>query len=212
MTDPKSRSFNPARRRSVLSGILGVAGLGLLPRAARAAIQTPAQSEGPFYPTGAMRHADIDNDLVRIAGAVKQAGGEVVRLTGRVLDRQGVPVPGARVEIWQCDVDGRYMHDRDPRSDGHDQGFQGFGHDITDAEGRYRFRTIRPMPYPGRTPHIHVKVLTGGQTLTTQFYIAGEPANQRDGLFRRLSATEQQAVLMDFTGSGEAQAEVDIVV
>jgi len=200
-------------RRNLLGALLGAAGAGVFARPAAAAILTPEQTAGPFYPTGGMRNADTDNDLVRIAGTVRQAGGQIVRLGGRVLDRSGQPREGARVEIWQCDVNGRYMHPADRRHSGHDPAFQGFGHDITDAEGRYRFRTIRPVAYPGRTPHIHVKVFAGRRELTTQFYTAGEPANERDGIFRRLSPDERTAVLMQFSGSGdEPSAEVDIVL
>ena len=160
-----------------------------------------------------MRHADIDNDLVKITGAVRQAGGQVVRLSGRVLDTEGQPIAGARVEIWQCDTNGNYMHPRDSRSAGHDPAFQGFGHDITDADGQYTFRTIKPVVYPGRTPHIHVKVFAQDRELTTQFYTEGEPENARDGLFRRLTKSQQQAVLMRFDTTGkEPQARVDIVV
>lgn len=205
-------SNTPPRRR-FLRTALGLAGATLLSRPAQAALLTPQQTEGPFYPTGSMRRADIDNDLVRIAGAVRQAGGQIIRLTGRVLDRAGAPVPQARVEIWQCDAQGNYMHPRDRRSADHDPAFQGFGHDITDAQGRYSFRTIKPVPYPGRTPHIHVKAFAEGREITTQFYLEGEPANRRDGIFRRLSPAEQNAVLMRFAQAGEEpQATVDITL
>lgn len=199
-------------RRHFLSRILGLAGISLLPRAAQAALATPSQTEGPFYPTGAMRKNDTDNDLVRVAGAVQRAGGEIVRLTGRVLDVDGTPVKGARVEIWQCNSRGNYMHPRDRRSARHDPAFQGFGHDITGADGRYQFRAIKPVSYPGRAPHIHVKVLAPGGELTTQFYTAGDSGNMRDGIFRRLSPAEREAVLMRFEGTFEPRAQVDIVI
>lgn len=193
-------------RRTSLAALLALIGWP-----ARAAVPTPGQTEGPFYPRLSMRFADTDNDLVRIAGVVEQAGGEIVQLTGRVLDRAGQPVAGARVEIWQCDANGRYLHTGDRGGAPRDAAFQGFGHDITDAQGRYRFRTIRPVPYPGRTPHIHVKVLTGTATLTTQFYIDGDARNARDLLWRQLSPRQQRAVAMVFRDSGEHMlAEVDI--
>ena len=211
MTQP-----SPPRRR-FLARVLGVAGVSLLARPlarpAQAALLTPRQTEGPYYPEPSMRRADIDNDLVRVAGAVRRAGGEIVRLTGHVRDADGTPVEGARVEIWQCDAQGNYMHPRDRRSANHDADFQGFGHDITGPDGRYAFRTIKPVPYPGRTPHIHVKVFTAGRQLTTQFYIAGEPSNMRDGIFRRLSEAERAAVEMRFEpGENAPQAQVDITV
>ena len=195
-------------RRTTLGSLLALIGLR-----AHAAAPTPAQTEGPFYPAPAMRHADIDNDLVKIAGAVRDAGGRIIHLTGRVLDREGNAIAGARVEIWQCDVNGRYLHAGDRQAVARDAAFQGFGHDITDDQGRYRFRTIRPVSYPGRTPHIHVKVLSGGEELTTQFYIDGEPGNERDFLYRRLSVADRQAVAMVLhEGEAEPTATLDIVL
>ena len=175
---------------------------------------TPRATEGPFYPTPSMRRADVDNDLVRIMGAVRDAGGEVFHLRGRVLDVDGNPRPGLRVEIWQCDMNGKYLHTGDRQAIDFDAAFQGFGHDITDADGAYEFRTIKPVTYPGRTPHIHVKVLEdGAELLTTQFYIAGHPANARDRIFGRLSDAAAAAVSMVFaTVDRGEEAVVDIVV
>ena len=178
-------------RRALLSAA-GVAASMLPSRAARAAALTPPQTEGPFYPTELP--ADTDSDLVRITGADAQALGQVTHIMGRVLDRQGRPLPGVLVEIWQCDANGRYRHPGD-RGGGRDPGFQGFGRVLTDPGGGYRFRTIRPVAYPGRTPHIHVKVLHGrSELLTTQMYVAGEPLNARDGLYRRLDPGERERV------------------
>ena len=162
------------RRRRLLLGLAALPVSGM----ATASI-TPSASEGPFYPTTSMRFDDVDNDLVRIAERVERAGGEVMTLEGRVLNTDGRPIEGARVEIWQCDVNGRYLHSGDRGGRPRDAGFQGFGHDISGAQGEYRFRTIKPVPYPGRTPHIHVKLLIDGRSrLTTQFYLADHPQNQ----------------------------------
>jgi protocatechuate 3,4-dioxygenase beta subunit len=198
-------------RRGLLKLLGGLA--LLLPGKPSLARQTPEASEGPFYPTPRMRFADADNDLVKIKGEVESAGGEVIVLKGRVLDEAGNPVPQARVEIWQCDVNGRYLHSGDSGGAPRDPAFQGFGHVVTGPDGEYAFRTIKPVPYPGRTPHIHVKVLHGGRELTSQFYIAGHALNARDGLFRRMTPQEQDAVSMAFTqGSDGLQAVVDIYV
>ncbi len=172
-----------AGRRKLFFGIMTLPVSGL----AAAAVSTPSASEGPFYPTTGMRFEDVDNDLVKIAGAVEQAGGEIVVLSGRVLDKAGNPVAGARVEIWQCDVNGRYLHRGDRGWNSRDPAFQGFGHDLSAADGSYSFRTIKPVPYAGRTPHIHVKVLAGNrELLTTQFYLPDHPDIVRDLLYQRV--------------------------
>ena len=201
-------------RRYLVAGIAAVTGAYLVASRAWAGRRTPGASEGPFYPTPAMRKPDTDNDLVRVAGQVKAAGGEVVTLRGTVKNRFGRPLAGHRVEIWQCDTGGNYMHPGDARSAAFDQGFQGFGHDITDSDGGYMFRTIRPMPYPGRTPHIHVKVLEdGAERLTTQFYIAGDQANAADVLYQRMTQDEAAKVSMTFIpGPDGDEAQVDLIV
>jgi len=168
----------------------------LAPGAALAALATtPGAVEGPFYPVRIP--SDDDSDLVLIEGAVRKAGGDILYLTGRVLDASAHPIAGARVEIWQCGANGVYLHPKDRRRALRDQGFQGFGHSMTDTGGRFAFRTIVPVPYPGRTPHIHVKVLSGGRhLLTTQLYRAGHRQNRSDFLFRRLAPDEQRRVSM----------------
>lgn len=152
---------------------------------------TPGQTEGPFYPV--RFPADADADLVRVRGLSGEALGEIVELSGRILDRQGRPVRGAQVEIWQCDARGVYRQPGDP-PDHYSNGFQGFGRSGVDGAGRYAFRTIKPVPYPGRTPHIHYRIVAPGLgRLTTQLYIAGEPGNARDGVFRGIRDPRAQA-------------------
>lgn len=204
MTKPKKS------RRSLLGGIAGLIGISTLGSSAAAAVLTPSAAEGPFYPTPAMRKPDIDNDLVKIMGLVEEAGGEVFTLRGEITGSDGQPLAGHRIEIWQCDLRGNYMHPRDRRSENFDRAFQGFGHDVTDDGGSYVFRTIKPTIYPGRTPHIHVKVFDGDrELLTTQFYIKDNPNNARDGLFSRMSDVEADAVSMTFV-QGETGSETTI--
>ncbi|HEX6142344.1 MAG TPA: protocatechuate 3,4-dioxygenase [Geminicoccaceae bacterium] len=171
-----------ASRRRLVTSTAALLVLG--PGAARAALApTPRQSMGPFYPLELP--LDADADLVRVTGRAEEAAGTVLHLTGRVVDIAGRAVEGARIEIWQCDAFGHYHHPGDRGSA--DPDFQGFGATRTLAGGAYRFRTIEPVPYPGRTPHIHVKVeAADGRRLTTQMYLEGHPLNQRDGLYRRL--------------------------
>lgn len=201
-------------RRGILAWMLAGFGLSATGRPVVAASLTPSATEGPFYPTKTMRRADVDNDLVKIMGKVKDAGGEVFNLKGRVLDADGVPLEGLRIEIWQCDMNGKYMHPGDRQNIEFDAAFQGFGHDITGPDGAYAFRTIKPVTYPGRTPHIHIKLLDGAnELLTSQFYIDGHPANDRDRIFRRLSPSEAAAVSMVFVeADGQVQANVDVVL
>ena len=169
-------------RRLMLAG----AGVGLLPLSpafAAGLVPTPAQTEGPFYPAGLP--ADTDNDLVQVRGQAARAMGEVLHLQGRVIGVDGRLRSGAMVEIWQCDARGIYDHPRQSGRDRRDQAFQGYGRMRADAEGGYRFRTLKPVAYAGRTPHIHLKVATGdGRLLTSQFYVAGDPQNERDGIYR----------------------------
>jgi protocatechuate 3,4-dioxygenase beta subunit len=169
-------------RRRMILGALSAAALAR-PLSAAELIATPRQAAGPFYPRSIP--LDADSDLVRVAGRPGPAAGRVAHVFGRVLDRAGRPQPGVEVEIWQCDAFGRYHHVGG--GDGADPSFQGYGRRTTDGDGAYRFRTIRPVPYPGRAPHIHFAVTGPGfEPLTTQMYVADEPLNDRDFLYGRL--------------------------
>ena len=182
---------------------------------ATAALLTPRQSAGPFYPVDLP--LDDDNDLIHVAGESVVARGQAAYVHGRLLDRNGNPLHGTRIEIWQCDANGRYRHPRDPGSREIDPGFQGFGHTITDAQGRYRFLTIRPVPYPGRTPHIHVAVYPRGERrFVTQLYVFGEARNAGDFLYRRIPVEKRPLVTAAFKpttlGGAELSARWDIVI
>lgn len=177
---------------------------------------TPAQTEGPFFPD--RLPLDTDNDLLAIGDDSSPADGEPAWFSGRVLDASGLPLRGVLVEIWQCDAHGAYLHSQSGNAERRDGRFQGYGRFLTGLSGAWGFRTITPVPYPGRAPHIHVKVSRGERDLlTTQCYVKGHPGNGRDGIFRGLSAAEAAAVSADFVpveGSrlGEVAASWDIVV
>jgi protocatechuate 3,4-dioxygenase beta subunit len=179
--------------------------------------RTPAMTEGPFYPD--RLPLDTDNDLVIVNNSITPAVGEITHLTGRVLGTNGEPLRDAVVEIWQVDNRGVYLHSADSGTRQRDANFQGFGRTTTNKRGEYRFRTIKPVPYPGRTPHIHVKVKRGNrELLTTQFFINGHPQNRTDGIFRGIrDPIEREFILVDFkpireSRIGELSAQFDIVV
>jgi protocatechuate 3,4-dioxygenase, beta subunit len=169
---------------------------------------TPSQTEGPFYPVALP--ADADADLLK-NGALTYGQGQPAWVEGVVTDLDGKPVRGAQVEIWQCDQAGHYHHPGDRGKA--DAAFQGFGRVAVDADGRYRFRTIRPAPYSGRTPHIHVKVkLAGRELLTTQLYVAGDPGNERDFLWRSLRDDARAALTVPFAGAADGVRAVFPIV
>ncbi|UYN94989.1 MAG: hypothetical protein KIT25_23730 [Enhydrobacter sp.] len=204
-------------RRALLLGAVAATLPGMGATAAGLAA-TPSQTEGPFYPT--VLPIDTDNDLVQVRGHQASAMGTVIHLDGRVLDVGGRPLSGARVEIWQCDAQGIYDHPRQRGRERRDAAFQGFGRVLTRSDGGYGFRTLKPVAYPGRAPHIHVKVMpAAGRGLTTQFYVAGEAQNERDFIFREIARDPRQLervemVLRPAPGieAGALAATLDIVI
>lgn len=208
---PPSSPAALLRRRTVAAALVAAPALWLGPRAQPAASRraTPAQTEGPFYPVVLPR--DSDHDLLR-NGALTYPEGQSAWIEGSVSDLAGKPVAGAQVEIWQCDHAGHYHHPGD--GDRADRRFQGFGRVTVGADGSYRFRTLRPVAYAGRTPHIHVKVRLGQrELLTTQLYVAGDPGNPRDFLWRSLGEADRAALTVPFApGSDGLQARFPIVL
>ncbi len=173
---------------------------------------TPSDTEGPFYPVEIP--SDSDNDLLFVNGSQEESPGQPAIVRGVVIDRDGAPIDGARVEIWQCDHAGVYRH---PRARGTpDDRFQGFGATATDRAGAYRFRTMRPVRYAGRTPHIHFRVdAPGFKRLTTQLYVAEEASrNSRDSLYKRHTPTERELLTSAFRNvdGGNVAAEFNIVL
>lgn len=197
-------------RRSAAAALVALPFCWTGARAQQAAARraTPRQTEGPFYPVTLPQ--DADADLLR-NGQVNYTHGQPAWVEGVVSDLEGKPVAGAQVEIWQCDHQGRYHH---PGDGGRaDPDFQGFGRVTVASDGRYRFRTIKPVPYTGRTPHIHVKVkLARRELLTTQLYVEGDPDNERDFLWRNLGADRSLVTVPFRPGSDGLQASFTIVV
>ena len=180
------------------------------PALAQAARPLAAMTEGPFYPPRAWREAwpDQDADLTRVqiaGGRVLVASGEHLGLEAVVVDTQGRLIDGAEVEIWQCDTLRVYRHPNETRDPARiDTGFQGFGATRSDEAGSARLRTIKPVPYPGRTPHIHVKLRHASfGELTSQLFLAGDAGNERDFLWRHLAAEDRAALAMQLQPAPE---------
>ncbi|MGH8251877.1 MAG: hypothetical protein ACREVI_14495 [Steroidobacteraceae bacterium] len=211
------------RRRDLLRSALAAGGLGAVSPLARAwaasspPTTTPAQTKGPFYPV--TRPLDADADLTVIRGRSGRAQGRVLHLMGRVLDRDGKPVPGAKIELWQANAAGRYAHPRDVNPAPLDPNFQGFGTQVTDDDGQFRFKTIKPAAYPVnpmnpravRTPHIHFDIAGTDVRLVTQMYFPDEASNDADLIFRALSAGERRAATASLVPAS-ADVESDALV
>ena len=189
-----------------------------MPGALAEALQlTPRQPEGPFYPD--KLPLDTDNDLIVINDALTSAAGEITWLNGRILDARGEPIRNALVEIWQADNHGVYLHRGSDNGSKRDGNFQGFGRFLTGSSGEYQFRTIKPVPYPGRTPHIHFAVkFKGRENFTTQCYIQGEPGNDCDRVLKSITDPKaRNSVIVPFaplkaSRAGELTARFDIVM
>lgn len=196
MSEPNDAIIDRWTRRRILQGSAVCAAAFLSPGVFAELLQTPRMAEGPFYPD--KLPLDTDNDLIVINDSTTPAVGQIAHLTGKILDRKGNPVRNALVEIWQCDSNGIYMHSRDRNQDKRDTHFQSYGKFLTSSTGEYYFRTIKPSPYVGRTPHIHVKVSRGEkELLTTQLLNRAEKkSNAKDGLFRRIEDEKKRAALM----------------
>ena len=193
--------MNTLRRRFLATGTVAAAALALPALASSRRILAP-MTDGPFYPARAWRERwpDWDADLTRVErdGKVLEARGEHLGLEAVVADTKGRLIDGAEVEIWQCDAMAVYRHPRQPDEPGRiDEGFQGFGAVRSDRQGALRFRTIKPVPYPGRTPHIHVKLRHASfGELTSQLFIAGDAGNARDFLWRQVEPPDRAALEM----------------
>jgi len=195
----------------------GAAVMVVAPRILADLVLTPRQTAGPFYPD--RLPLDTDNDLLRVNDAAAQAAGEVTWVSGRILDIHGEPQRGAQVEIWQVDRNGVYLHSQSGDQERRDAAFQGYGRCLTNEDGAYYFRTVKPVPYGFRTAHIHFGVRQRGATrlFTTQMYVRGEPGNARDRLLNSISDQRaRDAVIVAFVptapGSGELAARFDIVL
>jgi len=227
MSNSNSNSnSNKISRRTALrvafAALLGSASQSVWSSNKRTIALTPAQTEGPFYPV--QEQADKDPDLTLIEGRKQRAQGDIIEVSGYVVDRQGKPVSDALVDIWQANKWGRYNHSKDPSNAPLDANFQGWAQLKTDKKGAYRFKTIMPGSYPAspmwtRPPHIHFKVsVKGVELLTTQMYFAGNPHNADDQILSRLTFSERSQLIVelknstDTEGNAIRQGQFDIVI
>ncbi len=205
-------------RRHFFRGLGATAAFFAVPGSfAQELTRTPKQTEGPFYPDHLP--LDTDNDLLVLNDSLTPAVGEVTWLSGRILDARGEPMRNAVVEIWQCDNNGAYLHSKTGNKEKQDAHFQGFGRFVTGSTGEYLFRTIKPVPYPGRAPHVHFKIKQSNKDLlVTQCYIKGHSGNEADGVWKNIKDVKQRdSVTIDFSplkGSriGELAAKFDLVL
>jgi protocatechuate 3,4-dioxygenase beta subunit len=206
------RCGDPWSRRRLLAALAGALAALVVPAPLRlcagdGCAVTPPQTEGPFYPVH--DQPDKDNDLTRMPGAPGRAAGQIMHIEGSVRDAACRPIPGATVEIWQANANGRYNHpdDRNTRA-ASDPHFQHWGLTATDRDGRYMFKTVVPAPYPAgffwtRPAHIHFKVhRRGSPTLTTQMYFAGDPYLARDRIFQAIPRPARPRVVVSLAPPG----------
>jgi len=182
---------------------------------AQALKRTPGEILGPFYPV--LKRVDQGADLTTIAGKPGRAAGQVIHVMGRVVNVQGQPVQGARVELWQANTHGRYTHPSDTNPAPLDPNFEGFAVQNTDAEGRYRFKSIKPGAYPAtpnwmRPPHLHFDVTGKINRVVTQMYFPGEPLNDKDLLLQNIRSNKEGLIAKVLPPTSEVEPDSLIVV
>jgi protocatechuate 3,4-dioxygenase beta subunit len=199
------------------AAVLGISS-GVLLTANRAHAQlktTPTSDIGPFYPV--IRGDDVDNDLTLISGRAGRAAGQIIEVTGRVLNKQGQPVRGATIEIWQANAAGRYRHAADISSTPPDPNFQGFAKLVSGADGSYRYTTIKPGAYNDgddspRPPHIHLDITGQTDRLITQMLFPNEALNETDDVVPQWARARLTASAVGKTSNGALRYEWDMIL
>lgn len=166
-------------------------------------VVTPSQTIGPFYPQALIQQGEDDLACKEPGGA--RAQGTPIVFSGQITDEAGVPVRGALVEVWQANRWGKYEHPVDQTPEPVDPDFRGHGRMLSDAQGRFRFRSIKPGAYPNpgyddwfRPPHIHFSIFGAGvmHRLITQMYFPGEALNDIDPILNGIEDLAARAALI----------------
>lgn len=167
--------------------------------------QTLSELTGPVYGEGDVR--ELDADLTRNAVRNGEPIGERIIVVGRVLDDDGRPVPNALIEIWQANSAGRYIHKNEVHDAPLDPNFTGAGRCLTNAQGEYRFVTIRPGAYPWgnhynawRPAHIHFSIFGRNflQRLVTQMFFPGDPLLALDPIFNGVPEGARERLISQY--------------
>lgn len=213
------RTLQGVSRRHVLGMAIAAGGVVLSGGASSVLAQTlrrtPGEILGPFYPV--LRSVERTADLTSLPGKPGHATGQVIYVMGRVVNVQGQPVKGARVELWQANTHGRYTHPSDTNPAPLDPSFEGFGVQDTDVEGRYRFKTIKPGAYPAtatwmRPPHLHFEVTGRINRMVTQMYFPGEPLNDKDLLLQNIRGNKDGLIAKMLAPTSDLEPDSRIVV
>lgn len=202
-------------RRAALAGIGAAMTAGPGAALGQARKATPFTDLGPFYPV--VRPADEDHDLTLVGRNGKRAIGQLIEVTGRVLDMRGNPVAGSRIELWQANAAGRYAHPGDTNPNPLDPGFQGFARLRTAADGRYRYLTVKPGAYPDgdsspRPPHVHLDISGARTRIVTQMLFPGDPLNVKDDVLDGFPLERLTARALGARADGVQRFEWDVVL
>jgi protocatechuate 3,4-dioxygenase beta subunit len=214
MSDHQGLSRRHVLGMAIAAGGFTVSG-GISSVFAQALKQTPGEILGPFYPVS--RSVEKTADLTTLSGKPGRAAGQLIYVMGRVLNREGQPLRGARVELWQANAHGRYTHPSDTNPAPLDPHFEGFAVQDTDAEGRYRFKTIKPGAYPAtaawmRPPHLHFEVTGKINRVITQMYFPGEPLNDKDLLLQNVRSNKEALIAKVLPPTSDVEPDARIVV
>ncbi len=200
--------MKPLQRRSFVKRLVIGTSAALVGGRVSAKIVTPSEMEGPYYPITPQK--DKDTDLTKLKGRTGIAKGEIIEITGQILDHESKPVEDATIDLWQANTYGKYHHPHDKNPAPVDENFQPWAIFQSGKEGAFTFKTIMPGIYPItgtnmiRTPHIHFKISKNGYiSLLTQMYFPNHPINVQDPLIKRKTVEETEMMTAKLVSTTE---------